>query len=263
MYTFCVHFVRTPIVICKSLPINRGKNDIKILGTLLSSMITKSPQNTSWVETSSHIRGLIWQVEVRNLCLEVIKQENIARPNIAVNNGRLDLFMQVLQPPSSIHRNSHTLHPVKHWPWLCSLNSLSSCNVAKKKNITDKFALQETVDNYSVSLLFSFSFFGRKGSVYFNEWERIASMWPEEQNRPYETFMLQPIGFICSSTSEQFSRFYELKKWTKHGKNASFSSQWPYEFLFSFPNETNAHKVLENVDASRAAIQNNVERCNW
>ena len=95
---------------------------------LLWRMITKGSQDSSRMKTSSHVRGLIWKIKVCNLGFEVFKEKHIARSDISMYNGRLNLLMQVFQTSGRIDRNPDPLHPIKCRTWLCPLDSFSTYN---------------------------------------------------------------------------------------------------------------------------------------
>ena len=56
-------------------------------------MITKGSQNSSRMEASSIVRSLIWKVKICNLGFEVFKEKHIARSDISVYYGGLNLLV--------------------------------------------------------------------------------------------------------------------------------------------------------------------------
>lgn len=82
-----------------------------MFGCILRSMITEGAKNTSGVEASRHVRGLIGYIEVSYFRNIVVKEHNVAGFDVTVDDTRLRLLVQELKPLCSTQGNLHSLHP--------------------------------------------------------------------------------------------------------------------------------------------------------
>ena len=85
----------SPNYLFRGLHTINQEQEKRVLETLLRSMVSKSSQNSSWMKTSCHIRGLIGEVKISYLSFKILEKKHIAGPDIPVYNSRLDLLMQI------------------------------------------------------------------------------------------------------------------------------------------------------------------------
>ena len=59
-------------------------------------MVSKSPQHASGVQPRGGVGPLVGEVEISNLGAEIVEYEDVAGPDVSVNDRRLDFLVQVL-----------------------------------------------------------------------------------------------------------------------------------------------------------------------
>lgn len=94
---------------------------------LLWSMVAECSQDSSGMQSCCGVGGLIGQVEIGDLGRIVIKKQDIAGPDITMNNRWLNLFVQIFQPLGCTKRNFNSLVPIKCWTRFSPLYPFSSC----------------------------------------------------------------------------------------------------------------------------------------
>jgi hypothetical protein len=73
------------------------------------------------VNARSRVRGLVGHVKVAHLGDVVVKEQHVAGLDVAVDDARLRLVVEELQPSRRAHGDPHALHPRQGWTSLGTL----------------------------------------------------------------------------------------------------------------------------------------------
>lgn len=89
---------------------------IQTENVLLGRVVAEGSEDAGGVQPRGAVGRLGGEVEVGELGLVAVEEENVARPHVAVDDGRLGLLVEVLEPSRGAVRHLHPLAPVQRRP---------------------------------------------------------------------------------------------------------------------------------------------------